>query len=102
MHGICDREPSRIPKKRITRILKKSRKVRRLLRTYIRKSIPKSFRMHLLQIKLVKNYMHMESDVGMKEQRNIPLQQSNKNMILKMQSQYPHVIKSPKPKQSNA
>ena len=37
MHGICDREPSRIPKKRITRILKKSRKVRRLLRTYIRK-----------------------------------------------------------------
>ena len=43
-HGIrvCDREPSRIPKKRIPRILKKSRKVRRLLRTYIRKSIPKS------------------------------------------------------------
>ena len=46
--------------------------------------------------------MHMESDVGMKEKRNIPLQQSNKNRILKMQSQYPHVIKSPKPKQSNA
>ena len=49
-HGIRvrDREPSRIPKKRITRILKKSRKVRRLLRTYIRKSIPKSSRTHLL------------------------------------------------------
>ena len=48
-HGIRvrSREPSRIPKKRITRILKKSRKVRRLLRTYIRKSIPKSTRMHL-------------------------------------------------------
>ena len=48
-HGICvcDRKPSRIPKKRSTRILKKSRKVRRLLRTYIRKSIPKSSRMHL-------------------------------------------------------
>ena len=48
-HGIRvrDREPSRIPKKRITRILKKSRKVRRLLRTYIGKSIPKSSRMHL-------------------------------------------------------
>ena len=48
-HGIRirDREPSRIPKKRITRILKKSRKVRRLLRTFIRKSIPKSTRMHL-------------------------------------------------------
>ena len=48
-HGIRvrDREPSRIPKRRVTRILKKSRKVRRLLRTYIRKSIPKSSRMHL-------------------------------------------------------
>ena len=48
-HGIRvrDREPSRIPKKRITRILKKSRKVRRLLRTYIRKSIPKSSPIHL-------------------------------------------------------
>ena len=32
---VRDREPSRIPNKRITRILKKSRKVRRLLRTYI-------------------------------------------------------------------
>ena len=49
-HGVHvrDREPSRIPKKRITRILKRSRKVRRLLRTYIRKNIPKSSRMHLL------------------------------------------------------
>ena len=48
-HGIRvrDREPSGIPKKRITRILKKSRKVTRLLRTYIRKSIPKSSRMYL-------------------------------------------------------
>ena len=36
-HGIRvrDRGPSGIPKKRITRILKKSRRVRRLLRTYI-------------------------------------------------------------------
>ena len=52
-HGIrvCDREPSRIPKKRITRILKKSWKVRRLLRTYIRKSVPKSSRMHLFSNK---------------------------------------------------
>ena len=48
-HGIRvrDRELSRIPKRRVTRILKKSRKVRGLLRTYIRKSIPKSSRMHL-------------------------------------------------------
>ena len=44
---VRDREPSRILKKRTTRILKISRKVRRLLRTYIRKSIPKSSRMHL-------------------------------------------------------
>ena len=49
MHGIRvrDRELSRIPKKRIKLILKKSGKVRRLLRTYIRKSIPKSSRIHL-------------------------------------------------------
>ena len=48
-HGVRvrDREPSRIPKKRITHILKKSRKVRRSPRTYIRKSKPKSPRMHL-------------------------------------------------------
>ena len=46
-HGIrvSDRKPSRIPKKRITRVLKKSWKVRRLLRTYITKSIPKSSQM---------------------------------------------------------
>ena len=48
-HGIRVRvrKPSRIPKKRSTRILKKSRKVRRLFRSYIRKTIPKSSRMHL-------------------------------------------------------
>ena len=45
-HGVRDREPIRTPKKRITRILKKCRKVKRLLRTYIRKSIPKASRMH--------------------------------------------------------
>ena len=80
MHGICDREPSRIPKKRITRILQKSRKVRRLLRTYIRKSIPKSSRMHLFTNKAREKYMHMESNVGIKEQRNIPLLQSGENI----------------------
>ena len=79
-HGIRirDREPSRISKKRITRILKKSRKVRRLLRTYIRKSIYTEC--IFLQIKLVKKYMHMESDVRIKEQRNIPLLQSGENI----------------------
>ena len=44
---VQDCEPSRIPKKRITHILQRSRKVRHLLRTYIRKGIPKSSRMHL-------------------------------------------------------
>ena len=77
---VRDREPSRIPKKRITRILKKSRKVRRLLRTYIRKSIPKSSRMHLFTNKAREKYMHMESNVGIKEQRNIPLLQSGENI----------------------
>ena len=56
---VRDRELSRIPKKRVTRVLKKSRKVRRLLRTYIRKSIPKSSRMHLFTNKVrEKIYAH--------------------------------------------
>ena len=70
---VRDREPSRILKKRTTRILKISRKVRRLLRTYIRKSIPKSSRMHLFTNKAREKYMHLESNVGIKEQRNIPI-----------------------------
>ena len=61
-HGkrVRDREPSRTPKKRITRILKKSRKVRCLIdRTYIRKCIPKSSRMHLFTNKArEKMYAH--------------------------------------------
>ena len=110
-HGIRvrDREPSRIPKKRITRILKKSRKVRRLLRTFIRKSIPKSTRMHLFTNKArEKIYAHgirFENKGTTKYpssavRRKYP--KSNKYRILKMQNQYPHVINSPKPKQSNA
>ena len=81
-HGIRvrDREPSRIPKRRVTRILKKSRKVRRLLRTYIRKSIPKASRMHLFTNKAREKYTHMESDVRIKEQRDIPLLQSGENI----------------------
>ena len=107
--SVRDRKPSRIPKKRITRILKKSRKVRRLLRTYIRKSIPKSSRMHLFTNKArEKIYAHgirCENKVTKKYpssavRRKYP--KSNKYRILKMQNQYPHVINSPKPKQSNA
>ena len=33
-----------------------------------------------LQIKLVKKYMHMESNLRIKEQRNIPLLQSGENI----------------------
>ena len=110
-HGIRvrDREPSRIPKKRITRILKKSRKVRRLLRTYIRKSIPKASRMHLFTNKArEKIYAHgircenkgTTRYPSSAVRRKYP--KSNKYRILKIQNQYSHVIKSPKPKQSNA
>ena len=97
-HGIRvrDREPSRIPKKRI----------RRLLRTYIRKSIPKSSRMHLftnkarekihthgIRCKNKGTAKHPSSAVRRKYRK------SNKYRILKIQNRYPHVIKSPKPKQ---
>ena len=106
-HGIRvrDREPSRIPKKRITRILKKSRKVRRLLRTYIRKSIPKASRMHLFTNKArEKIYAHgirCENKGTTRYpfsavRRKYP--KSNKYRILKIQNQYSHVIKSSKPK----
>ena len=44
---VRDREPSRIPHKKISSILQKSRNVRRLLRTYIKKNIPRSSRMHM-------------------------------------------------------
>ena len=43
---VCDREPSRIPVKRITRILNKSRKIRCLLRSYIKREVPHSSQMH--------------------------------------------------------
>ena len=43
---IRNREPSRIPVKRITRVLNKSRNIRCLLRSYIRREVPLSSRMH--------------------------------------------------------
>ena len=77
---VCDRKPSRIPKKRSTRILKKSRKVR----VYFEPTSEKAYRSLpeciFLQIKLVKKYMHMESAVRIKEQRKIPLLQSRGNI----------------------
>lgn len=44
---VRDREPSRIPHKKISSILQKSKNVRRLLRTYIKKNIPRSSHMHM-------------------------------------------------------
>ena len=43
---VRDREPSRIPVKRITGILNKSREIRCLLRSYIRRQVPQSSQMH--------------------------------------------------------
>ena len=81
-HGIrvCDRKPSGIPKKRITRVLKKSRKVRRLLRTYIRKSIPKSSRMRLFTNKAREKIFAHGIRYENKGTRNIPLLQSGENI----------------------
>ena len=42
-----DREPSRIPVKQISRALHKNRSFRKLVRKYIKKSVPKSSAMHL-------------------------------------------------------
>ena len=79
-HGVRDLEPSKIPKTRITRILKKSRKVRRLLRTYIRKSIPKSSRMHLFTNKAREKIFAHGIRYENKGTRNIPLLQSGENI----------------------
>ena len=56
-HGVRvrDREPSRIPKKRITRILKKSRKVRLYFECLSEKAYRSLPQCIFLQIKLVKN-----------------------------------------------
>ena len=43
-----DRAPSRIPAKRISRVLCKTRSVRRLVRRYIKKEIPRSSHVHRL------------------------------------------------------
>ena len=81
MRGIRDREPSRILKKIITCIFKKSRKVRRFYFEPTSEKVCRSLPEWIfLQIKLVKKYMHMESDVRIKKQRNIPLLQSGENI----------------------
>ena len=42
-----DREPSRIPVKRLTRVLQKSRKIRRLVKKHITKNVPRSSGIHI-------------------------------------------------------
>ena len=107
--SVRDRKPSRIPKKRITYFEEIQECIRRLLRTYIRKSIPKSPRMHLFTNKArEKIYAHgirCENKGTTKYPSSAvrrKYRKSNKYRILKMQNQYPHVINSPKPKQLNA
>ena len=46
--GRRDRSPSRIPAKKLSRVLNKSRKLRRIVRKYIRRNIPKSSHIHRL------------------------------------------------------
>ena len=41
-----DREPSRIPGKRLSHLLKKSRKLRKLVRKHIKRNVPRSSRIH--------------------------------------------------------
>lgn len=41
-----DREPSRIPIKQLTRVMNKSRKVRKVIRKYIAKNVPMSSKIH--------------------------------------------------------
>ena len=53
-----DREPSRVPVKQLTRLLHKSRKIRKLVRKYIAKNVPKSSRIHCFVNKC--NFIHEE------------------------------------------
>jgi len=46
-HAVRDREPSRIPVRRLTRALYKSRKIRRLERKYIAKNVPSRFHQYI-------------------------------------------------------
>ena len=46
--GRRDREPSRIPAKKLSRLLKKNRKLRKLVRKHIRKNVPRTSRIHRL------------------------------------------------------
>ena len=66
---VREREPSRIPERKITSILHKSRTVRRLLRTYIKKNVRRSSRMHVF---INKGRAHVKSKVDRKEKRKYP------------------------------
>ena len=46
--GRRDREPSRIPGKKLSRLLKKNRNIRKLVRKYIKKNVPRSSHIHRL------------------------------------------------------
>ena len=67
---VRDREPSRIPVKRITGILNKSRKIRCLLRSYIQRQVPQSSRMHSYISNNNKHYRIMTAHHKNKLKRN--------------------------------
>ena len=46
--GRRDREPSRIPAKKISRFLRKNKKIRKQVRKHIKRNVPKSSRIHRL------------------------------------------------------
>ena len=50
-HKLVDREPSRIPVKQLTCAFGKSRKIRKAVRKYKRKNVPKSSKIHLFTSK---------------------------------------------------
>lgn len=65
--GYCvndrDREPSRIPVKKISRIQHKTRTIRCLLKCYIRKEVPRSSQMHTY-VKASSNNIHCGTKIA--------------------------------------
>ena len=57
---VRDREPSRVPAKRINKILHKSRKLRRLLCSYILRYVPKSSKIHNLVYRVRRSNVHRD------------------------------------------
>ena len=57
-----DREPSRIPAKKLSRLLQKSRKLRKIVRKHIKKNVPRSSRIHRFTYALSRERKKLSSD----------------------------------------